>query len=190
MLGQIFKLAKARVSGASTIDQMKELLATVGVDADFQELSEGQRPVAFQSVARCAADPAAGVVLISGKSEDGSELMALLVMREKNNIVQGGKPVVVQGVGCLQHPVSQIAESRDKRVQPTPCKKSITSADYDEPVLHRLTVWVVGFYTCNSLNHRFFWFHRTGGRCGMSDNLHIGYSVTLKRMKKCGYVNL
>lgn len=78
-LGAVIKLAK----GSLTRDELLELLAQVGVQAEPHVITEGERQATFEDVARASLIAESQMVRIDAKMKDGSRATALIVFHER-----------------------------------------------------------------------------------------------------------
>ncbi len=83
--GAIFKL----MQGAMGPEQIAELFGAMGMDVSFQPLTEGQRAMVFQELARKAIETGCSVISIRGRAKDGDELTAILVASPQKKVLDG-----------------------------------------------------------------------------------------------------
>lgn len=76
----IFGLMRAAKSNMP-MDAFPALLESMGIDAEVATLQAGQLPVAFQDAVRASQRSGADVVRMRGAAKDGSEILALIVIR-------------------------------------------------------------------------------------------------------------
>lgn len=75
-LGSIVKLAR----GGFSPDEAIELARGMGLDLQYQDLMDGQRPLAFQRAAVAAVELGSRAMAISGTDSQGNRVEGLLVL--------------------------------------------------------------------------------------------------------------
>jgi len=86
-------------AGPKTMDALAEIASSVGLNVG--RLTDGQKPVAFQQLARMAGLPGADVVIM----RDGQgNMMSILVALPEKKVVEGGRSVVQSGGRALEAP--------------------------------------------------------------------------------------
>lgn len=77
-LGALVKIVRGGMGGFD-LDQAVALAKGMGWDLRMQELTEGQRPTAFQKAAVAAVQPGSKAMAVSGFGKEGERIEALLI---------------------------------------------------------------------------------------------------------------
>lgn len=75
-IGTLVKMAR----GGFSAEEALELARGMGWNLQFQELTQGQRPMAFQRAASAAVQAGAKATALSGTDAQGNRIEALLVV--------------------------------------------------------------------------------------------------------------
>jgi hypothetical protein len=80
-LRRMLKMAKGNISQ----DEIGEIFAIAGIDADYAEIPEAETLPAFQLLGKAAMAPGAGVMRIQARMRNGQVLTGILVMNQQGN---------------------------------------------------------------------------------------------------------
>lgn len=80
-LGSMFRLAK----GAVSQDELAELLAVMGIDAEFASVSQADALAAFQGAGEAASVPGSTLVRLRARMKGGEQLTGILVVNRSEN---------------------------------------------------------------------------------------------------------
>jgi hypothetical protein len=78
-IGSIMKL----VRGGLGPDELGEILAAAGIDAEFSPLQKAQQEPEFQRLWKAASLPSSSLVRISMRMKDGSDFSGVLVLNKE-----------------------------------------------------------------------------------------------------------